>query len=314
MMNDSDATLIDAAWKGRQGAGDVRRSPRDASAGLGANGARGVTNGWRILTRADNLRDLRDGGIAIVALALLTFGVNALTAQADNPGAQPWEPVMWEGSSSVTILLFVVIPWAASVITPWDLFLGAGWRPKLKYALVHLAGMLLFSAGHVAGFVLIRSTIYRLFTDMSYDFGDRFAYEFRKDALTYMAIVGVFRLTAFLRRRNDEAVRPVSFDIRDGARIIRTPVGEILAVSSAGNYVEFHLTDGRRPLMRATLAAVEAELAKVGFVRTHRSWLVNRCQVRGLRPEGSGDWAVELAGLEAPLSRRYPQALETLKA
>jgi len=49
-------------------------------------------------------------------------------------------------------------------------------------------------------------------------------------------------------------------------------------------------------------------------VRAHRSWLVNVRRVTGLRPEGSGDWTVELGAVVAPLSRRYPQALERLKA
>ena len=117
-----------------------------------------------------------------------------------------------------------------------------------------------------------------------------------------------------LREARETPVRPVSFDIRDGARLIRAPLGDILAVASAGNYVEFILADGRRPLMRATLAAVEVELERCGFVRTHRSWLVNAARMSGLRPEGSGDWTVELGALEAPLSRRYSEALERLRA
>jgi DNA-binding LytR/AlgR family response regulator len=32
-----------------------------------------------------------------------------------------------------------------------------------------------------------------------------------------------------------------------------------------------------------------------------------------LRPEGSGDYTVELESLQAPLSRRYPLALEALR-
>ena len=65
--------------------------------------------------------------------------------------------------------------------------------------------------------------------------------------------------------------------------------------------------------MRATLAAVEAELSRFGFVRVHRSWLVNTDRVTGLRPDGSGDWTVELGAVEAPLSRRFPAALEQLR-
>ena len=84
-------------------------------------------------------------------------------------------------------------------------------------------------------------------------------------------------------------------------------------MSSAGNYVEFWLADGRRPLMRATLAAIEVELEAYGFVRAHRSWLVNGARVTGLEPDGSGDWTVELGEVRAPLSRRFPEALARLR-
>jgi DNA-binding LytR/AlgR family response regulator len=91
-------------------------------------------------------------------------------------------------------------------------------------------------------------------------------------------------------------------------------VGEILAARGAGNYVEFALEDGRRPLMRAALSAVETQLAPHGFVRTHRSWLVNAARVRALTAAGSGDFRLDLGGgLTAPLSRRYPAALSRLR-
>ena len=66
--------------------------------------------------------------------------------------------------------------------------------------------------------------------------------------------------------------------------------------------------------MRASLTAIEAQLAPLGFVRTHRSWLVNAARVTELRPEKSGDYAVGLGSLEAPLSRRFPEALARLRA
>jgi DNA-binding LytR/AlgR family response regulator len=92
------------------------------------------------------------------------------------------------------------------------------------------------------------------------------------------------------------------------------PVGEILAVQAARNYVEFVLEDGRRPLMRASIAQIEAALAPAGFVRTHRSWLVNAERVRALSAAGSGDFRLDLGGcLTAPLSRRYPAALARLR-
>ncbi|HYJ34867.1 MAG TPA: LytTR family DNA-binding domain-containing protein, partial [Rhizomicrobium sp.] len=104
-----------------------------------------------------------------------------------------------------------------------------------------------------------------------------------------------------------------TFDIRDGAKLTRVMLADILAVTSAGNYVEFLMQDGRRLLMRTPLSAVESDLAERGFVRTHRSWLVNEKAVTGLTPEGSGDYEVALGGLTAPLSRRFPAALARLR-
>jgi DNA-binding LytR/AlgR family response regulator len=107
---------------------------------------------------------------------------------------------------------------------------------------------------------------------------------------------------------------PATFDIRDGATLLRAPVAEIVAVKAAGNYVEFALQDGRRPLMRVSMARVEAALAPHGFVRTHRSWLVNPGRVRELSATGSGDFRIDLGdALTAPASRRYPQALARLR-
>jgi DNA-binding LytR/AlgR family response regulator len=110
-----------------------------------------------------------------------------------------------------------------------------------------------------------------------------------------------------------EPERAPTFDIRDGAKLTRVKFDEILAITSAGNYVEFVLRDGRRLLMRSPLSALETELATQGFLRTHRSWLVNAKQVTALRPEGSGDYAVELQSLTVPLSRRFPEALAKLR-
>ena len=89
---------------------------------------------------------------------------------------------------------------------------------------------------------------------------------------------------------------------------------QVMAIRSAGNYVEVVLADGRKPLMRSPLSAVERELGPRGFLRTHRSWLVNAGQVTSLRPVGSGDYTVELGSVTVPLSRRFPRALAKLRS
>ena len=138
-----------------------------------------------------------------------------------------------------------------------------------------------------------------------------------KDALGYTVAALTMGFLLRWRRANPVAAPKVAstgFDIVDGPRLVRTQLSDILAVRSAGNYAEFLLSDGRRPLMRTSLGGLQGRLEPQGFVRTHRSWLVNAARVTGLRPEGSGDYAVELGAVEAPLSRRFREALDALRA
>ena len=55
------------------------------------------------------------------------------------------------------------------------------------------------------------------------------------------------------------APSPAMFDIRDGARLVRTPIADILAVRSAGNYAEFLLADDRRQAPAQALAFVPSD-------------------------------------------------------
>jgi LytTr DNA-binding domain len=67
-----------------------------------------------------------------------------------------------------------------------------------------------------------------------------------------------------------------------GAVALPLPPERIAWVAAAGNYVELH--GGERPLLvRAPLGAVEATLKPHGFVRIHRSTLVNRRRVAKVR-------------------------------
>jgi hypothetical protein len=251
------------------------------------------------------------GGVALFVLAMNT--VNALTWLQDDPNADPLRVALAEATSGVSGLALIWLPWLALRRVPLDS------RPLWHTLLFHGAVLLVFSLLHVAGFVLLRHLAWAAI-GQTYDFGnwfERFPYELRKDALSYISILLIFWLLRerLLRPpvREASAGEPASFDIRDGARIVRAPLAEILAVSSAGNYAEFHLADGRKPLMRASLASLEARLGPLGFVRTHRSWLVNTARVTELTPEGSGDYAVTLGGVVAPLSRRFPDALARLR-
>lgn len=252
------------------------------------------------------------GAAATAAIILGVTLVNVATIQHDMPHLDWRAPWVWEVSSALTVYCILWLPWLAQRLAPLS-----EWRSP-RFWLVHLGGVLAWSALHVAGFLLLRHGAYALAGE-TYRYGDlreEFPYELRKDVLSYTLTVIAFWVARRLAVQSVAAAPdqpPATFDIRDGGKLVRAPIVDILAVASAGNYVEFHLADGRKPLMRASLAAVESELSPFGFVRTHRSWLVSAARVTGLTPAGSGDYTVQVGSLDVPLSRRFPAALMKLR-
>ena len=251
---------------------------------------------------------------AFAAAATIVAAINTLnviTMSHEEPQLGIAAPLVWEGSSWLSLMLFFWIPWIGYRLAPPPV------RPRWKL-LLHLPVAVTFALAHVTGFVVLRKLIYWLAGD-HYDFGaffPHFLYELRKDALGYALFMAGFAAIEHLLRQQQLIETPgqtLTFDIRDGAKLTRVSLSDILAVASAGNYVEFVLRDGRRLLMRSPLSALEIELGPRGFLRTHRSWLINAAKMTALKPEGSGDYTVELEGISAPLSRRFPDALAKLR-
>ena len=271
-----------------------------------------VTNGTASGTNGGH-PDLGLGSL-ICAITVAGFAlVNAPTVLSDQPHLPIWAPWTWESTSAVGAFVSMPLVYLGTRLFPLAR-LNEGWAGRAVFGLGHLAMACAYCLIHVSTMVSLRHGLYGLM-GRSYDFGplsERLPYEFRKDIFIYALFAIIFWAVKNLREARETPVRPVSFDIRDGARLIRAPLDDILAVTSAGNYVEFVLKDGRRPLMRVTLAAIEAELDRCGFVRTHRSWLVNARCLTALTPQGSGDYQVELGSLQVPLSRRYGGALARL--
>ena len=180
------------------------------------------------------------------------------------------EPSIWEASSGASFLIFAPVAYVAARLAPPH---PGGW---LRFALIHASASVVFSSLHILGMGLIRIGVYALagahYRGRLFDF----VYEYRKDIPAYIILVGLVWLWRELEQRKARppawAAGP-TFDIKDGVRVIRAPVADILAMSSAGNYVEVMLADGRRPLMRSTLAAAEAALGRTAScARTARGW------------------------------------------
>jgi two-component system LytT family response regulator len=95
-------------------------------------------------------------------------------------------------------------------------------------------------------------------------------------------------------------------------RIIVIRLADIDWIEADRDYVSVHV-GGKTWLMRETIAAVELRLALSGFVRIHRSALVNAERVKELRPRDKGEYTVVLNnGTELKLTRNYRAAVERL--
>jgi len=284
---------------------------RDETRSAGTGGGDRVMSGasWRIY--------------AIIAAVVLVFGlVNALSAAHDavrRGGIYDLSlPLLWELTSAVVIVALVPLidSGVRHVSRQPDWPLRALWT---------VGTILAFSALHISGMVALRKLALAT-VGGSYSFGfsfSEFVYELRKDVVTCAMIgtglwLGIRRREAFAEKAAESAgsasKSPSVLWLRDGTARIRIEPREIVWVSSAGNYVEYALLGGRTHLVRGTLAAEEARLARFGIVRVHRTRLVNLARVNGLKTGPNGDFELTLdTGQAISGSRRYRRAVASIE-
>jgi two-component system LytT family response regulator len=123
-------------------------------------------------------------------------------------------------------------------------------------------------------------------------------------------------VTAFAALKKSGLIAPPAGSDRiaipvDG-RLTLVRVTDIDWLGALGNYVSVHV--GKKSwLLRETISAMEQRLAPHGFVRIHRSTLVNIQRVIELRSLRDGEFTVVLGdGTALKLSRSYRDALDQL--
>lgn len=87
-------------------------------------------------------------------------------------------------------------------------------------------------------------------------------------------------------------------------------VSQIEWIEAAGNYLRLHV-DGKSHLIRQTMNNLERQLDPDGFVRIHRSAIVNLSNVKELQRNETGEFEVVLdSGERLKLSRGYRRELD----
>lgn len=100
--------------------------------------------------------------------------------------------------------------------------------------------------------------------------------------------------------------------IKSKGRILFLDTDSILAVEAEGNYVSL-VCQNASHLLRETISAAATELEPYGFVRIHRSILVNAARVEQIQPCVTGEYAVRMdSGKEYTVTRTYRKNLRLL--
>lgn len=260
------------------------------------------TNGWARVNRRSWL--------AIFFTALVLTFVNATSDIMEGAGNHWIEPILWEVSSAIIIV--GLAPFIGHAMQKWPF--RDGNLPA--FLLIHFGLTIPFALVHIGFIFLTRETAYRLFGARYGFFDDGVAitllYEWRKDVLVYAAIAGTYWIFDYIAERNRVASSPPADDrikLQDGGAAVFLSPDEISHVEAAGNYVEFYTAE-KSHLVRGTLASWEERLTARGFVRVHRSRLVNRSKIAALTPTRSGDFEISLFdGRTVAGSRRFREEL-----
>ena len=132
---------------------------------------------------------------------------------------------------------------------------------------------------------------------------DHFAVEaFDLDAVDYvLKPVATDRLERAIERasaRRGAEETPESEWLRElwvphRSELLRIEVSHVSQIDAERDYVRLHVED-RTYLLLQTIAGLEKRLDPAEFIRIHRSTILRRESIRGLRHDGLGVWSVEL--------------------
>jgi two-component system, LytTR family, response regulator len=254
--------------------------------------------------------------------------------------------------SVLTVYLSSVLLLLAAYSTVFELTMAKGWADSITIALSNVVPLALLAAATYAilKHIVLRSTV---LTQMTWHvcLGPLFALMWYSMLITIQALIealstgrieiGRFSAVAFVWQmfqglvlyalvaatgyalRGGRATAPVRivqsqarlqrYLTKQGDELVPVSIEDIVLIRGAQDYAEVATADGRAHLVRMTLAEFEERLPDDGFVRIHRSTIINIAHLGRAEPIGSGRMALHLAGghtVEA--SRNGAQAIRNL--
>ena len=100
--------------------------------------------------------------------------------------------------------------------------------------------------------------------------------------------------------------------IKSKGRIIFVDPNDVVTVQAQGNYVLLQCKSGDS-LLRESISVIADKLEPCGFIRIHRSVLVNRSFVEEIQPYPTGEYGLRVqGGKEYTVTRTYKKNLRSL--
>jgi len=100
--------------------------------------------------------------------------------------------------------------------------------------------------------------------------------------------------------------------IKVKGKILFINLSDVVAVQAEGNYVSVQ-QNGTSYLLRESISALAEKLEPQGFIRIHRSILVNTSFVEEIRPYSTGEYGLRVkGGKEYTVTRTYKKNLKSL--
>jgi DNA-binding LytR/AlgR family response regulator len=105
---------------------------------------------------------------------------------------------------------------------------------------------------------------------------------------------------------------PSRIAIKAKGRILFIDPADVVTVEAQGNYVLLRRMSGT-DLLRESMSAVAEKLRPYGFVRIHRSVLINASFVEEIHPWTTGEYVLRIkGGKEFNVSRTYKKNLHSI--
>jgi DNA-binding LytR/AlgR family response regulator len=133
-----------------------------------------------------------------------------------------------------------------------------------------------------------------------------------RDVVHQLASERSTKLTEVRPRFEAFSALSVKIAIKTRGKIIFICPQEVSAVEAQGNYVLLRRQSDTY-LLKESISGIEEKLRQYGFLRIHRSALVNRAWVEAIRPWITGEYLLRIrGGREYKVSRTYRRNLKGL--